>query len=75
MPGLTDMQKARLNAGINALLSGLQLPILEILYENPKTSYETLTVRLGIESIRDKLYDMLSIAQGTDLLNESRADE
>jgi len=29
----------------------------------------------GIESIRDKLYDMLSIAQGTDRLNESRVDE
>ena len=29
----------------------------------------------GIESIRNKLYDMLSIAQGTDPLNDSRIDE
>lgn len=29
----------------------------------------------GIESIRDKLYDLLSIAQGTDPLNDSRMDE
>ncbi|MBS0654701.1 MAG: hypothetical protein JSR46_02895 [Verrucomicrobia bacterium] len=28
----------------------------------------------GLESIRDKLYDMLSIAQGTDLLNDSKMD-
>lgn len=29
----------------------------------------------GIESIRDKLYELLSIAEGTDLLNESRTNE